>query len=337
MDGEGGSSGKRRASIADGPSDLKTETVPSRIGTSANKLLKSTLLQPNGIEVSSTLASSSSPSSSKGESSSSGRFRAASHEGSRELNAHIASQSLLQGDGIFPGEKNFRSQPSHTAQTDFDAFAQQGSSTAISDALHQEFLGTYVSGCPSSVESGQTTQIQSVRTPGESQEYISRDGEEVINLLANSDFVLEYVPPTADDLEPEGHFEDLFDVLSNSSTGFKGPGSAVQFNPLSFIPRFELPKEPFVEGEKSLTVTTPIEELNLSTLKYCGGYEELDPWIDILTRYHDEVWGSHLPLVQKAREEIKDAMDGNRTKVNDFPALRRLAMILGHFEGHKNV
>lgn len=336
MDGEGGSSGKQRASIVGGPLDLKTETVPSRIGTSASKLLKSTLLQPNGVEVSSTLASSSSGSS-KGESSSSNQYRAASQEGSTELNAHIASQSLSQGDGILSGKKRFRSQPAHAAQIDFDAFAQQDSSTAISATLHQEFLGTYISEYSSSFENAQRAQIQSPRTPSESQEYISRDGEEVINLLANPDFVLEYAPPTADDIESEGHFEDLFDVPSNSSTGFKEPDSAVPANPLSFIPRFELPEGPCVEGEKSAAVTTLTEKLNLSTLKYCGGYEELDPWIDILTRYHDDVWGSHLPLVQKAREEIKDAMDGNKTKVNDFPALRRLAMVLGHFEGHKNV
>ncbi|MCJ1351866.1 MAG: hypothetical protein MMC33_001850 [Icmadophila ericetorum] len=325
-----GNSGKRRASSADGSSDRKDETMANRIGTSASKLLKSTILQPTAIDVSSALASSSS-SASKGESSSSRGYQPASEEGSKEHNAHLVSQGLHQDDGTVLKKESFRSQPSDLAQSEFDAFTAQNSSVGDPHTLYQEIVPH-----SSVFEAAQQASFQGPSRLSESQNINHRDGEEVVNLLANPEFVLEYAPPVADDLDSESHFEDLFDVPSSTPISSRQLGTASRSNSLSFVPKFEASYFS-VKGEKHASATTPIEEVNVSTLKHCGGYEELDPWIDVLTRYHDEVWGSHLPLVQKAREEIKEAMNGTNAQANDFAALRRLAMVLGHFERRSNV
>jgi len=62
---------------------------------------------------------------------------------------------------------------------------------------------------------------------------------------------------------------------------------------------------------------------------------DLKPWLDILDSYQDEVWGDFLPLVQQARKELEtaDAEDGI---VDDKPAVRRLQMLLGHFDPRTN-
>lgn len=53
-------------------------------------------------------------------------------------------------------------------------------------------------------------------------------------------------------------------------------------------------------------------------------------WLDVLTRYQDEVWGDMLPLVQDARSEVEQAIIGKGGDFQGGPAVRRLAMILGH-------
>ena len=54
------------------------------------------------------------------------------------------------------------------------------------------------------------------------------------------------------------------------------------------------------------------------------------PWHDVLNRYHDEVWGDKLPLVQEARKELKQAIASRNENPDNRPALRRLKMLLQH-------
>ncbi|KAL9130053.1 MAG: hypothetical protein Q9217_001657 [Psora testacea] len=56
------------------------------------------------------------------------------------------------------------------------------------------------------------------------------------------------------------------------------------------------------------------------------------PWNDILNRYHDEVWGDALPLVQEARQELKEAAATNNWSLENHSALRRLGMLLLHLK-----
>ena len=56
---------------------------------------------------------------------------------------------------------------------------------------------------------------------------------------------------------------------------------------------------------------------------------ELQPWLEILDSYQDEVWGDILPLVRQARDElVKSKKCGNDS--SDRPAVRRLRMLLSH-------
>ena len=62
-------------------------------------------------------------------------------------------------------------------------------------------------------------------------------------------------------------------------------------------------------------------------------HENLQPWLNMLDRYHDEVWGDLLPVVQQARTEIRAATQrGSRDQraLQDLPAVQRLRMLLGH-------
>ena len=58
---------------------------------------------------------------------------------------------------------------------------------------------------------------------------------------------------------------------------------------------------------------------------------DLQPWLQILNSYHDEVWGDMLPLVKQARQELEPC-DNDKLKAQDKPAVRRLRMIIGHLQ-----
>ncbi|KAL9637078.1 MAG: hypothetical protein Q9164_002432 [Protoblastenia rupestris] len=60
-------------------------------------------------------------------------------------------------------------------------------------------------------------------------------------------------------------------------------------------------------------------------------------WDDMLLKYHDEVWGDALPLVQEARQEIKNNAASKDRSLQAHPALRRLAMLLQHLNGSETV
>jgi hypothetical protein len=57
----------------------------------------------------------------------------------------------------------------------------------------------------------------------------------------------------------------------------------------------------------------------------------MEQWEGVLTRYTDEVWGSLLPLVVEAREEIKAIKeDRPGSTIEQSKALRRLRLVLDH-------
>ncbi len=61
--------------------------------------------------------------------------------------------------------------------------------------------------------------------------------------------------------------------------------------------------------------------------------EQTQPWLAIINKYQDEVWGDLLPLVYDAREEITKAKkDKDQPPKNSpvGPAVRRLQMVLKH-------
>ena len=65
------------------------------------------------------------------------------------------------------------------------------------------------------------------------------------------------------------------------------------------------------------------------------GLGEVQPWIDILDKYHCEVWGEDLPLVQEACKNLTAEIE-KQTCLRDGLAIRRLTMVLQHLDNSKN-
>lgn len=103
-------------------------------------------------------------------------------------------------------------------------------------------------------------------------------------------------------------------------------------NPLDLLPDFRRPQNNATTTRlASLTATTsdfPESYVYDKTqVQLHGG--DLQPWLDMLNKYQDEVWGYMLPLVQEAREEAK----ASKERIpEDQPATRRLRMLLKHLE-----
>ena len=80
-----------------------------------------------------------------------------------------------------------------------------------------------------------------------------------------------------------------------------------------------------------------ILEKMAATMPHVDDYAQdldLQPWLQILNSYHDEVWGDMLSLVRLVRQE-NGPSDNNR-KIQDKPATRRLQMLMGHLK-HSSV
>ena len=82
----------------------------------------------------------------------------------------------------------------------------------------------------------------------------------------------------------------------------------------------------------SLGINSAAFEMMITSMPHLDEYSrdiDLQPWLQFLDSYHDEVWGDKLPLVQEARKEANSAKDG-LWKSEGKPALRRLQMLLKH-------
>ncbi|KAL8766717.1 MAG: hypothetical protein Q9209_006586 [Squamulea sp. 1 TL-2023] len=106
-------------------------------------------------------------------------------------------------------------------------------------------------------------------------------------------------------------------------------------NPLSLIPDFRRSSEADLVGNgyHDLMLSETHKVQTKSGVAKSGLNEdfEVQPWIEILTTYNDEVWGdTAIPLVQAAREEANAIRNGDADCREDYPAIRRLAMVAGH-------
>ena len=95
-------------------------------------------------------------------------------------------------------------------------------------------------------------------------------------------------------------------------------------NPLDLIPDFNAPKEPHFDLTRKKIYQLVVDGLTTPN------QAEIQPWIDILDKYQDDVWGDMLPLVRGAREEIRIARPSEKGTLRDRPAIRRLQMLMNH-------
>ena len=100
-----------------------------------------------------------------------------------------------------------------------------------------------------------------------------------------------------------------------------------QINTYGLIPDFQ-ESEPNLIGNNFNKAQTEDIMARISNAE-----ELVEPWLHILDKYQDEVWGDMLPLVQEAREEVRKAeenKDPNPQSPRGGPALWRLKMVLQH-------
>lgn len=149
----------------------------------------------------------------------------------------------------------------------------------------------------------------------------SHDGEAVVALLMDAN---EHLPDSLEDdvLSPEER-DSLRTALFGQSPDSRR--QSVDWNHvLNFIPDYLRGEEPTVESYMDTGLSDPAEAWR--------GW--IAQWEDVLTRYHDEVWGDLGSLVKEARREVEQLGKIQPDEPPpETPALRRLRAILGHLRG----
>ena len=157
-----------------------------------------------------------------------------------------------------------------------------------------------------------------------------QDGAAVVALLSDPGFTV--------DEEPSSNLDSVADGAGGPSYGRLQTerGMAISVDPVH--PPSHLGLMPDFGPSSSLSHALLASQNDIDERRHClgPGMSAVQPWIEILDRYHDEVWGEMLPLVQEACRESTTA-NGKQHGLRDSPALRRLRMVIKHLESIKNV
>ena len=307
-------------------------TLPQRIGESASELIQASFQRPSPNAVTGGLASlntetkagSSSGSTSTCESSLALRSsppydQTTSHQGdsfrSPEPRQKISrTHGQVAFDEFLARSKDFGHEPE---------FLQEGSALGSDPQM-----GASMGPAEYNVPRMQNAKMCKTQSKNQSLAEQNGDGAAVVALLLDPTFAADEEPRNTLALETDGtegqkkkrtqsrKREESIDVLHTS-------------NSISLIPDFGPPPTLF-------PVSLAMQRDNYRN----QGYLEPEPgdvqsWIDILDRYHDEVWGDMLPLVQESRQELKMANE-NKTCLQSGPAIQRLKMILRHLGNFEN-
>lgn len=162
---------------------------------------------------------------------------------------------------------------------------------------------------------------QSVINPEDETLIQNSDGAAVVALLSKPDFTIETEADDSDDLLALEYGSGRNEELLGNQRQDKSTDPLAPMNPLDLMPDFGTSWEPvhpsnYFHGD------------SFSDAKF----DDIQPWANILNRYHDEVWGDMLPLVKEAREEVKAAKASPDGALQERPAIRRLGMLLKHLE-----
>ncbi|SLM40700.1 hypothetical protein LPUS_11540 [Lasallia pustulata] len=326
-------------------------SMAARIGASASTLLREGLLRANASSLASTLASSTA---SKGESSHSASaspesvlpFRPRAPDG-------VLSGEIPNSGGQSTKQESFRSRPWNTSNL---AFSNQQDIDGFQSSSHSQLPASdnqlaHQSGVTWSTEDYPKFLNQPAGLPARNvaetlDKHVGADGDAVVALLSNPDFSVDDAPTDTFSISNEndsaiGLFTDtefgVQDVQRYKSQLPDPPTHGVPSptNPLNLIPDLASQRMNGVVGAtSSLSTSTNSEE---ESYMYHFTHPQstpdvLGPWTEVLSKYQDHVWGDMLPLVQQAREEIKEAKSGAGGALRDHPAVNRLRMILGHLD-----
>ena len=332
-----------------------TKTFAERLGASAATLTRQALLQPSGAAMAQTMGSLS-MNTEKGESSSSS---AASEESFSNTNTFRSrpSPEMATGFGIeFSQEPTDTHRRNLTDSAPFNLGAPDlpmlgiSSSTAFDDGpLTLKQTESEVNIQKNSPQSGQAQQgfeispiishddevpssasyspIESTRgalDKGSRSLIDSMDGAAVVDLLSTPS--LSVNDEIEDQALTSAGMPDMYRQSKYSETGQRevSPGRNDTGTERQLIPDFGLTGIDL----KSITQAMPraVDQAH---------NPELQPWLEILNSYQDEVWGGMLPLVRQAREELAMASD-NKNPLVDKRAVRRLRMLLSHLAHPQN-
>ena len=171
------------------------------------------------------------------------------------------------------------------------------------------------------------------------------DGAVVVGLLSDPDFSVDELPDSLFEREQVEEHTNIWDINEQTRERVARlraempPAPVHQVpssdNPLQLLPNFNnqnqiSSKEVAIALAKVRTTELPPRTVPSAT------QPDLEPWLDVVTKYQDEVWGDLLPLVEEARKEVRAAMEEGNTALKGCPAVRRLRMILGHIDPLKS-
>ena len=156
------------------------------------------------------------------------------------------------------------------------------------------------------------------------------DGAAVVALLSDPAFTVDEQPSSNLDSETDGTEGQSYGRLQTRKEVANSFGILHPPSPLGLMPNFG---NPWILNHTFMATQNRIDER-----RHCleSGFFAVQPWIEILDRYHDEVWGEMLPLVQQVCKESTTA-NGKQRRLRDSPALRRLRMVLKHLDKPKDV
>ncbi len=334
------------------PQQRSAGSVARRIQASASGLLRQSLLRPSASSVTGTLASSAADAN-KGGSGSSSAGPSQTTLSSMFLNIQ-ASLDHNSPDSTSKSNKweSFRSHPmyeendGHIDTFDFGDFLSQEAGLSRPEPPERPYRGedvvagkeTLVLRSHSSKASVQLCPAHPDSIPCQSVSKATwipvdnTDGAAVVALLSDPDLFIDEDPINSSTFETE-NFANVHTKNQKVDARAATPLNQVSaINPLDLLPDFRRPRRGFN--------TTRSANLSAATANLPEGYMydksqlqlhdgDLQPWLDLLNRYQDEVWGDILPLVQEAREEAKAAKE---QIPEDQPATRRLRMLLKHLE-----
>jgi len=307
----------------------RTESLPGRIGASASGLLQTSFGRTSPGSVANSLTSlNADADASKGASASSSN---SSGEASSSSQAFSARGGSAASRRALP-EESFRSElgrpgiSTQNSQVDFDEFVARSQGPGprfepIDDDISWSGQLTAHSYIQEEENGSQLTQeeasFQQAVAPSEEQLIRNSDGAAVVALLSDPGFTIETELNDSDAFMPSDKREELLsDKRPNESADL-----FALTNPLDLMPDFD-------SSWESVHLAHYFNGETFSD----ASFSNIQPWADILDRYHDEVWGDMLPLVKEAREEVKAAKASPEGALQDRPAIRRLGMLLKHLD-----
>ena len=310
-------------------------SLPRRIGDSASVLLKEPFELPSPGAVTGVLASINPNNTKAGPSSGSKGTEVSSL--ALPSSSHYAGYTLDGGEAFRSDERGGISGRTH-GQIAFDEFLArpneiENEPNAVQDQSRSN--GDKHEGLGEGAVEGDLRQVQEReiwKRKGQGQDFKdeNNDGAAVVALLSDSAFTVDEQPSSNLDPETDGAGVQSYGRLHTR----KGMAISVDvvdpLNPLGLIPDFGAP---WTLNHTLLATPDDIDER-----RHCleSGIFAVQPWIDILDSYHNEVWGEMLPLVQEACKESTTANEKQRG-LRDSPALRRSRMVLKHLAKSKNV